>query len=305
MASSKSSTLFTKIVILVILSLIIVNVLNMAIYMLFSSYYTHANVGSVSGEEAIMGMVVGNPLFLVCTALANIVFLGLLFWFAYKVDNIRPVNLFVNRPIHKPLMQFGAGVLIALVTMVIFVAAGMAAGLFEFSASQSLQHMDIKMAAFLGCGIIFSVITGFYEEILFRGYILNRLLKWKPAYALWLSALIFIVPEMMNNFYIADIIGIFLTGMLFGYLYIITGSIFVSAGIHSTLHFLLLNVVAFQKYDYGLPSLFVFHSEAVYSFIGTPTGICTAFVNALSLAVLYLYNKKRTRIMLSKTEINI
>ncbi|WP_197088258.1 CPBP family intramembrane glutamic endopeptidase [Paenibacillus dauci] len=305
MVSSKSSVLFIKIIILVILSLIIVNVLNIAIYMLFAGYYSYISAGSVPGDQAIMGMVVGNPLFLACTALANIAFLGILFWVARKVDNLRPINLFINQPIHKPLMQFGTGVLIALVTMVIFVAAGLAAGLFEFSAAQSLQHLDIKMAAFLGCGIIFSLITGFYEEILFRGYILNRLLKWKPAYALWLSALIFIVPEMMNNFYIADILGIFLTGMLFGYLYIITGSIFVSAGIHSTLHFLLLNVVAFQKYDYGLPSLFVFHSEYAYSFIGTPTGICTAFVNAVSLAVLYVYNKKRNGALVSKAEVNI
>ncbi|MGC5328164.1 CPBP family intramembrane glutamic endopeptidase [Brevibacillus sp. SYSU BS000544] len=281
-----------KIAILFIASFIIINGGNFGIFTLFQSVYSMLHDVSPISENDLGQMILQNPLFLGVSSFANILFLAFLYFFVKKVDKQSMKQMIFTDPSNRNAAMFRYGVAIALITMIVFILFGTVTGMIKYASEESLQAVNGKFAAFLASGIFFSVVTGFYEEIFFRGYILNQLLKWNRKYALVISSIIFMLSEITNVIKPLDLLGLFLTGIFFGYLYMSTSSLFITAGIHSTLHFLLLNIVTLQKYDYGLPTLFTFNSQVTMDFASS-TGVCTVFVNTVSIILLYLFNKRK------------
>jgi membrane protease YdiL (CAAX protease family) len=84
------------------------------------------------------------------------------------------------------------------------------------------------------------------EEMFFRGYIMGRFLNsekisinLKAMIGLVLSSLVFCISHAFHGYSITLFFGIFLVSLtLFGFIYWITGSILLSAAIHTTFNFL-------------------------------------------------------------------
>lgn len=88
---------------------------------------------------------------------------------------------------------------------------------------------------------VISVLAGFIEEILFRGVILKNLMKFKgKIFAIIISSLIF--PVFHGNYYHQpfSLFAVFIMAIILGYLYIITGSLYLSIGLHFMTDFSLL-----------------------------------------------------------------
>lgn len=80
---------------------------------------------------------------------------------------------------------------------------------------------------------VVSILAGFVEEITYRGIILNQLMQFKGTiFAIIISSLIFAMfhGEYYRRPYM--LFSVFLNGIVFGYLYIITGSLYLSIGLH-------------------------------------------------------------------------
>ena len=96
---------------------------------------------------------------------------------------------------------------------------------------------------------ILFIFVGFAEELLSRGYIIGAMEvssnnKW---FAVMVSAVIFSLMHYGNNgFSLIPFLNIFLVGILFGFMYVKTKSIWLSTGFHITWNF-------FQGCIYGMP----------------------------------------------------
>ena len=97
--------------------------------------------------------------------------------------------------------------------------------------------------------ILIFIFVGFAEELLSRGYIIGAMEvssnnKW---FAVMVSAVIFSLMHYGNNgFSLIPFLNIFLVGILFGFMYVKTKSIWLSTGFHITWNF-------FQGCIYGMP----------------------------------------------------
>jgi uncharacterized protein len=124
--------------------------------------------------------------------------------------------------------------------------------------SKNLFWTDISFNGndlFISLGLM--VIVAFYEEIVFRGYILNNLLasanKWL---ALFISAFIFALAHLANpDFSIVAAINIFLAGILLGINYIYTKNLWFAIMLHFTWNFFQGPILGYDVSGLHLQSL--------------------------------------------------
>lgn len=96
---------------------------------------------------------------------------------------------------------------------------------------------------------ILFIFVGFTEELLSRGYIIGAMevSSNNKLFAVMVSAVIFSLMHYGNNgFSLIPFLNIFLVGILFGFMYVKTKSIWLSTGFHITWNF-------FQGCIYGMP----------------------------------------------------
>lgn len=91
--------------------------------------------------------------------------------------------------------------------------------------------------AFMTC-----VLASFAEEISLRGIILNQLMQFKgEVFAIIISSLMFAMFHVTRYYNMPyGLFSVFLNGIVFGYLYIITGSLYTSIGLHFGLDFFMM-----------------------------------------------------------------
>lgn len=150
-----------------------------------------------------------------------------------------------------------------------------------------LQWIDINFNAndlFISFGLM--VIVALYEEIVFRGYILNNLLssvgKWP---ALVISALLFALAHAANPGYsILAAVNIFLAGVLLGINYIYTKNLWFAILLHFSWNFFQGPVLGYEVSGLNLQSIFQ-HEMHGNEFI---TGGKFGFEGSLLAAVLYI-----------------
>jgi uncharacterized protein len=150
-----------------------------------------------------------------------------------------------------------------------------------------LQWIDINFNAndlFISFGLM--VIVAFYEEIVFRGYILNNLLsslsKWT---ALLISALLFALAHAANPGYsMLAAVNIFLAGVLLGINYIYTKNLWFAILLHFSWNFFQGPVLGYEVSGLNLQSIFqheIHGSELI-------TGGKFGFEGSLLASLLYI-----------------
>ncbi len=121
------------------------------------------------------------------------------------------------------------------------------------------------------------VIAPVFEEIIFRGIILNGLLKkYSPAVAIGVSSLLFGAFHLnLQQFVVASIIGVFC-----GLIYYWTNSIYYSIFFHASYNFIISFIVDFT---YAMPVNFIVKSMIV---------VFSLLIIALQLAIIYYAKPK-------------
>jgi len=166
--------------------------------------------------------------------------------------------------------------------------------------TKNLQWTDISFNGndlFIGFG--FMVIVAFYEEIVFRGYILNNLMdslsKWP---ALGISALLFSLAHLSNpSFSVAGAFNILLAGILLGLNYVYTKNLWFGIMLHFTWNFFQGPVLGYEVSGMPLKSLLQQKIQGNELITGGKFGfegslLATAFYILAIVAFIWVYEKK-------------
>ncbi|AYM03309.1 CPBP family intramembrane glutamic endopeptidase [Levilactobacillus yiduensis] len=187
----------------------------------------------IGANTPIEQHLTGWPQELALDAIKLIIWLGAAWLF---IKQARPGNLSLSNAAQwRPAWRFGAGYLVWGIIVVYLLA--------QFW----LAHHGLTVAAnfkpqFWGR---YFLVVGVTEEFLFRGYFLNALLQKFPlAKANVLQALAFAslhiprylttVPTMSAGMWISNLLSVFILGLLFGWLYARSRSLWPGIAIHMT-----------------------------------------------------------------------
>jgi uncharacterized protein len=150
---------------------------------------------------------------------------------------------------------------------------------------------------FISFGLM--LIIAFYEEIVFRGYILNNLMESAGKWiALLISAIIFALAHIVNpDFSVLGAVNIFLAGILLGLNYIYTKNLWFSIMLHFTWNFFQGPILGYEVSGMQLQSLFQHEVQGNQLLTGGRFGfegsLVATLVCALAiLAVGWVYQKK-------------
>ena len=157
-----------------------------------------------------------------------------------------------------------------------------------------IEIAPLKINSLLGSFFMFLCVA-FFEELVFRGYVLRKLLeRFSPAISLSLSSLIFCLLHCFNpDITILSIINIFLAGLLLGMLFIKTKNIWLATGFHFLWNYV-QSILGFNVSGMELPSILHLNFEDNL-FNGGHFGFESSYVCIIILLVaLCFYYKKTT-----------
>lgn len=127
-------------------------------------------------------------------------------------------------------VRFLEGMLLALVIQAALLGAGAAFGYIQFLPSTFTWMESI---GFILLMMVFTALPGFIEEFMYRGYIQTHLtLRKGKVFALVVTSIIFSLSHVGTYPSIPSLSLIFLLSLLLGILYIKSGSLHLSIGLH-------------------------------------------------------------------------
>lgn len=187
------------------------------------------------------------------------------------------------------LLGFLTGIILLLIATLIMVA------------SKNLVWIAVDFNAIeLLSGIVLMLLVAFYEELVFRGYILNNLLQsLNPQKSLLISALLFALAHFGNpGIGLIGFLNIFLAGVLLGINYVYTKNLWFAVMLHFSWNFLQGYVLGFQVSGIPLKSVLSQQTSGA-AFItgglfGLEASVISTLLYLLAIGVFYFYynNKK-------------
>lgn len=209
-----------------------------AIIALFAGYIEFTVLNSLNLSEAAAFLETHDYIYLLGNKGANIVFALALLIFTYLLAKNKPSELGMKKsqPGH---LVFG-------------LTSGLSIPFAGFWVLLMSGSVNVESASFDFILVILSVlsyiITAFYEEILFRGFLLSRLDGVvRPIVSLVISSLIFTAAHALNpNMTVVSMINIFLAGIFLGNLFIKSKSIWGPIAFHFTWNFSMGTVFGFN-----------------------------------------------------------
>jgi membrane protease YdiL (CAAX protease family) len=174
--------------------------------------------------------------------------------------------------------------------------------------SKHLQWTDITFSGndlFIEFGML--LIVAFYEEIVFRGYILNNLMEsFNKWIALLLSAVLFTVFHLDNpSINIIPLINIFLAGILLGVNYVYTKNLWFAILFHFGWNFFQGPILGYKISGINLPTLLQTELKGDLLLTGGDFGFeGSIFCTGLAIiAILLLYRVYENREQAAKFNI--
>ena len=147
-----------------------------------------------------------------------------------------------------------------------------------------IEWMQVKWEpASLFTAFILMLVVSFYEELAFRGYILNNLMDTlHPAKALVVSALIFAIFHGTNpNASLLGIFNVFIAGMLLGINYLFTRNLWFGIGFHFCWNFIQGPVLGFGVSGLNLSSILTQEQSGSAIWTGGSFGFEGSLLNTL------------------------
>ena len=148
-------------------------------------------------------------------------------------------------------------------------------------------------------GSSFTLLCGaFFEELVFRGYVLRKLLeRFSPIISLSFCSLIFSLLHgfFNDNVTLLSIVNIFLAGFLLGILFIKTKNIWLVTGFHFLWNYVQA-ILGFNVSGEGYPTILYLNFENMNLFNGGDFGFEGSYVcSIILLLAIYFYYKKPNR----------
>lgn len=193
---------------------------------------------------------------------------------------------------------FLGGFLLCLLTIVAYITLGVITSGVTYVGMWVVGFSAKEIMGFFLSSLTVGLIAAIAEESYFRGFIIANLRLVIDRRWIWImiSMLFFIPSNLYEGIYLLDICTIICTGILLGYLYSISNSIWLAAGFHFANHFLLeaiINII--HNPYYGGPVIFLFEQQnniTVNGFVaGSSMNLFVCITYILTLIVLCFLKK--------------
>ncbi|MGE5631810.1 MAG: lysostaphin resistance A-like protein [Caulobacteraceae bacterium] len=249
------------------------------------------------GASELMDTLTKSPGYLFAVSAYNllIIFIVRLFWRYSDKKDPGIMGLGWKR---NSLKLFSIGIAGGTVEMLLIILVSLAAGTLWFQSSGLAIFTTQEILKSLFFGILTFVLVGFGEETLFRGYIQKRLmLVIGRGWALLISSLVFTAAHLFTYAKPLDFIDIALGGVVMGYLYMLTDSLYLPAGYHFMFDFIQVNIAKLQEYEYYKGAvMFIFNNsgDLVISKVnfGNIVEVSFVAVELMLLALFYIFRDK-------------
>ncbi|MCT4612888.1 MAG: CPBP family intramembrane metalloprotease [Clostridia bacterium] len=176
----------------------------------------------------------GNYIFILLMTLLSVIYINIL-----KVDKCKP-------DLHKILHTL-MGVLLGMTTLIVVGTLNLSN--FDFFGIDVYSSFEIILSLIIT--LIFSVASAFAEELIFRGYMQQKMSEYLIKEGAIFISSIFMALYMysLGYGYLLSIAFLFISIML-GYIYEVTNTIFVSFGYNLMIKFGFLSLIRVFKYKY-------------------------------------------------------
>lgn len=222
-----------------------------------------------------------------------------LFW---KVFDKKPLRDMGITPVKEGYRDFLKGLafgIIAISTVfIILLVTG------NVSVAKGLAHPEFTFDMLTG--LLMFILVGFGEEIFSRGYCMTVLNQTGNRWVVVLvSSMIFSILHAVNpNVSALGLINIFLVGVLFAYMVLKTGSIWMPIGFHITWNYLQGNIFGFevsgQEIQGGLYSTrYITENIVNGGKFGPEGGIATTIILLIFFVIIWKLIKTKSNYMLS------
>jgi membrane protease YdiL (CAAX protease family) len=190
------------------------------------------------------------------------------------------------------------GVGLALALSLFTIGVGYLSGTLKFLGNGFGLFGSVQVLITLLLATLLAIASGFGEEVAFRGYLQNRIAgRYNPTVAVVIVAVLFAVSHPLVNvidplLYLATAI---LVGILFGAIFVRTGSLWMGVALHTVWNYLQIAVFAIRNSAddrfFGAP-LFVFDNIS-----GTSQMLIELAVILIGLLFIFWLTKPATKIV--------
>jgi len=252
-------------------------------------YYTE---GSNANSNEIIDQMVSSPEYLFIACIYNL-FVIMVTYLVWKFADKRDTEIIGLKWKKNSFKLFGLGLVGGALEIALIMLLSLFMGTLWFQSSGFSMFSGAEMLKSIFYGILAFLLVGFGEEALFRGYIQKRLmLAMGNRWALFISSLIFMAAHILTYGKLLDFIDVALGGVVLGYLYILTDSLYLPAAYHFIYDLIQVNIVKLQDYEhYKGAVLYVFNNsgDVVVSGINYGNVIEVSFVIVELVVLLLLY----------------
>lgn len=155
--------------------------------------------------------------------------------------------------------------------------------------------------------LIFFIFVGVFEEVFFRGYVMNIMASRKnPKWLIYVtSSFVFSIMHGMNpNVSVIGLLNIFLVGLLFAYMFDQTKRLWLSIGYHITWNYFQGNVFGFAVSGTKAPTIYEVDTTTGHPLLtGGPFGLEGGLLSTLFILIgfftTYLYIRLKKKIVSS------
>lgn len=296
------SALFKSIVVFVLD--FIINIAWSIVALVIIGIFLYSAAGSSISSNEIIGRMEQSPEYLFVSSIYNIFAIIMVYGFWKYIDR-QNTDIIGLKWQKNSLVMFMLGIIGGTVEIALIILLSLSMGTLWFQGSGFGIFSIVEIQRSLFFGIMAFILVGFGEEAVFRGYIQKRLmLSMGNKWALPVSSLIFTAAHVLTYGKLLDFLDVALGGLILGYLYILSDSLYLPAAYHFIYDYLQVNIIRLQEYEYFNGAvLYIFGNsgDVVVSGINYGNVIEISFITAelLVLALLYFF-RHRIRSMCQK-----
>lgn len=248
-------------VVLVFIITFLLNVVWSAVAGVIFGIVLMINGVNATDPKLIMEALSQNMYLLFFSSFYNLFAIGVIFLFWHYADKRSREELGFGLTV-KTRTQVLLGITVGLGAVMLITVFGTVFGVISFQGFGTGMFKGVEIAISLALGIITFLMVGLGEETVYRAYIQKHIVEMAGnKLGLVISALIFMSAHLLTYGKLLDLIDVFLAGMVLGYAYLLTKSIYLSAAFHFMWDFLQVNVVRLQDYEYYKgPTLILFNN---------------------------------------------
>jgi len=253
--------------------------------------------GGLPNPELMMEVMYQDISLLMFSSMYNLLAIGIIFIFWRYINKRRTAELGFGYS-HKTRAQILCGILTAIGAVLLITILGAGFGFISFQGLGTDIYSGSQIAASLLMGVITFLMVGFGEEGVYRAYIQNHIIDMLGnKRGLVVSAFIFMAVHMLTYGKLLDLMDVFLAGIILGYAYILTRSIYLPAAFHFMWDFLQINIFRLQDYEYYTgPALVLFNNKGdliMNNFnLGNKLELVFIIVEILILILMHVYREK-------------